>query len=141
MIPEFDERGNLPPGIHRATWNEIVARYATSTHRRNLLDGLLDALRSLKTAGYSTAYLDGSFVTAKACPDDFDACWESAGVVPIRLDPSCRSSATAALPRRRATAARSSPPNGPHIQTAQRSLTTFNTTTSQNTPRASSQST
>jgi len=57
MIPDFDERGNLPPGIHRATWAEIVSRYATSTHRRELLDGLLDALRSLKSAGCTT-YLD-----------------------------------------------------------------------------------
>ncbi|HEV3321922.1 MAG TPA: hypothetical protein VG147_06985 [Solirubrobacteraceae bacterium] len=63
-----------------------MARYATSTHRRDLLDGLLDALRSLKTAGCSTAYLDGSFVTAKADPADFDACREAAGVAPIRLD-------------------------------------------------------
>jgi hypothetical protein len=47
MIPEHDERGNLPPGIHFATWTELVTRYATSTHRRELLDGLLDALRSL----------------------------------------------------------------------------------------------
>jgi Family of unknown function (DUF6932) len=38
MIPAFDECGNLPPGIHRATWTEIVARYATSIHRRDLLD-------------------------------------------------------------------------------------------------------
>jgi transposase len=86
MIPKFDERGNLPPGIHHATWSEIVTRYATSTRRRDLLDGLLDALRSLKAAGCATAYLDGSFVTAKAHPDDFDACWESAGVVPSRID-------------------------------------------------------
>ncbi len=86
MIPELDERGSLPPGIHHATWTEIVTRYATSTHRRDLLDGLLDALRSLKAAGCATAYIDGSFVTAKANPDDFDACWESAGVVPSRLD-------------------------------------------------------
>ncbi len=86
MIPEFDEHGNLPPGIHHATWTEIVTRYAISTHRRDLLDGLLDALRSLKTAGCSLAYLDGSFVTAKTNPDDFDACWETAGVVPNRLD-------------------------------------------------------
>src|ERR1700677_924888 len=71
MIPKFDERGNLPPGIHHATWSEIVTRYATSTRRRDLLDGLLDALRSLKAAGCATAYLDGSFVTAKAHPDDF----------------------------------------------------------------------
>jgi hypothetical protein len=87
MIPGFDERGNLPPGIHHATWTEIVTRYATSTHRRDLLDGLLDALRSLKIAGCGTAYLDGSFVTAKENPGDFDACWESAGVMLDRLDP------------------------------------------------------
>jgi hypothetical protein len=87
MIPEFDEGGNLPPGIHEATWTEIVNRYSTSTHRRDLLDGLLDALRSLKAAGCSTAYLDGSFVTAEEHPGDFDACWESANVVFNRLDP------------------------------------------------------
>lgn len=77
MIPEFDERGNLPPGIHNATWTEIVTRYATSVRRRELLDGLLDALRSLKDAGCAIAYLDGSFVTSKIRPGDFNACWES----------------------------------------------------------------
>jgi hypothetical protein len=87
MIPEFDEYGNLPPGIHDATWTEIVTRYATSTRRRDLLDGLLDALQSLKTAGCGTTYLDGSFITTKEHPADFDACWESAGVDLDRLDP------------------------------------------------------
>jgi hypothetical protein len=87
VIPELDTRGNLPPGIHHLTWTEIVTRYGTSTHRRDLLDGLLDALRSLKSAGCATAYLDGSFVTAKDKPKDFDVCWESSDVVPGRLDP------------------------------------------------------
>jgi hypothetical protein len=87
MMPEFDEHGNLPPGIHHATWTEIVTRYASSTGRRDLLDGLLDALRSLKAAGCGTAYLDGSFVTNKEHPGDFDVCWEPAGVVLDRLDP------------------------------------------------------
>jgi hypothetical protein len=87
MILDFGEHGNLPPGIHHATWTEIVTRYATSTRRRDLLDGLLDALRSLKTAGCGIAYLDGSFVTTKEHPADFDACWESAGVDLDRLDP------------------------------------------------------
>ncbi len=86
MIPEF-EGGNLPPGIHHATWTEIVTRYATGTRRRDLLDGLLDALHSLKAAGCGTAYIDGSFITAKEHPGDFDACWESVGVVADRLDP------------------------------------------------------
>jgi hypothetical protein len=87
MIPEFDERGSLPPGIHYATWTEIVIRYATSVRRRELLDGLLDALRSLKGAGCATAYLDGSLVTSKDHPGDFDACWEPGGVILNRLDP------------------------------------------------------
>ncbi|HWY18706.1 MAG TPA: hypothetical protein VNY27_08350 [Solirubrobacteraceae bacterium] len=86
MIPELDERGNLPPGIHHATWNEIVTRYATSVRRRELLDGLLDALRSLKAAGCRTAYLDGSFVTSEIRPGDFDACWESGSADLDRLD-------------------------------------------------------
>jgi hypothetical protein len=90
MIPEFDERGNLPPGIHHATWTEIVTRYATSVRRRELLDGLLDALRSLKSAGCRTAYLDGSFVTSEIRPGDFDACWESGSTDLDRLDPELR---------------------------------------------------
>lgn len=86
MIPELDSDGNLPPGIHVAPWEEIVTRYATNARRRELLDGLLDALRSLKGAGCRTAYLDGSFVTAKELPGDFDACWKIAGVDAGRLD-------------------------------------------------------
>jgi hypothetical protein len=87
MIPEFDESGRLPSGIHQATWTEIVTRYATSVRRRELLDGLLDALRSLQGAGCVTAYLDGSLVTSKDHPGDFDICWESSDVVIDRLDP------------------------------------------------------
>jgi hypothetical protein len=87
MIPELDARGELPPGIHDASWDEIVSRYATNTRRGELLGGLLDALHSLKAAGCTTAYLDGSFVTAKEHPGDFDACWESRGVDAARLDP------------------------------------------------------
>jgi hypothetical protein len=87
MIPELDARGELPPGIHDASWDEIVSRYATNTRRGELLGGLLDALHSLKAAGCTTAYFDGSFVTAKEHPGDFDACWESRGVDAARLDP------------------------------------------------------
>jgi hypothetical protein len=87
VIPAFEADDNLPPGIHPARWDEILSRYATNTRRRELLDGLLDALRSLKRARCRIAYLDGSFVTAKELPGDFDACWEIAGVDASRLDP------------------------------------------------------
>jgi hypothetical protein len=70
-----------------ATWNEIEERFAGSDRRRELLPGLRAALESLAGAGCRTAYIDGSFVTAKEEPQDFDACWDAAGVDPDLLDP------------------------------------------------------
>lgn len=87
MIRSFDKRGNLPPGVHFATWEEIVERYATNERRGQLLNGLRIAIDSLLGAGCRRAYLDGSFVTAKEMPGDFDACWEVGGVDPALLDP------------------------------------------------------
>ncbi|MCY3923413.1 MAG: hypothetical protein OXG27_13620 [Chloroflexi bacterium] len=49
--------------------------------------GLRSALESLTRAGCRTAYVDGSFVTDKELPNDFDACWEEEGVEPALLDP------------------------------------------------------
>ncbi len=51
------------------------------------MSGLKAALVSLKDAGCQTAYLDGSFVTSKELPGDFDGCWDLQGVDPGRLDP------------------------------------------------------
>ena len=86
MIPPFDHAtGNLPPGIHEATWAEIVARYGYTAHRRALLDGLKAALDVLRSVGCRRAYLNGSFVSATEVPGDFDACWETDGVDLSRL--------------------------------------------------------
>lgn len=87
MIPPFDEKGNLPPGIHKADWNELEARFDGSPHRATLLARLREALLSLREAGCRTAYVDGSFVTSKEDPADFDACWDPEGVDLDRLDP------------------------------------------------------
>jgi hypothetical protein len=45
------------------------------------------ALDSLKRAGCKTVYLDGSFVTSKQVPNDFDGCWDVDGVNPNLVDP------------------------------------------------------
>ena len=45
------------------------------------------AIDSLRWAGCHTVYIDGSFVTSKEMPNDFDACWEEEGVAPELLDP------------------------------------------------------
>lgn len=55
-------------------------RYGYTRWRRRLLKGLLNALQLLRAAGCRRAWLDGSFVTAKKEPDDFDVCWDAQGV-------------------------------------------------------------
>ena len=87
MIPAFDAQGNLPPGIHFVSWDELVARFGVTAHRQMLLAGLRAALLSLRDAGCRRVYVDGSFVTAKEQPGDFDGCWEIDGVDPDKLDP------------------------------------------------------
>lgn len=88
MLPPFDtSTGNLPPGRHAATWEEVVARFGFTARRRRLLAGLKAMLDSLKVAGCRRVYLDGSFVTRKPDPGDFDGLWEPAGVDPAILDP------------------------------------------------------
>lgn len=87
VIPEFTNQGLLPPGVFFSTWDEISARFGFSDQRIRLLKGLKAALTALATAGCHQAYLDGSFVTAKESPGDFDACWEEAGVDATKLDP------------------------------------------------------
>lgn len=64
-----------------------MERYAITDHRASLLNGFGDAITSLTVAGCSRVYLDGSFVTDKEVPGDFDACWETSGVDPVLLDP------------------------------------------------------
>ena len=87
MIPQLDADGLLPPGIHRATWNEVAAVFGRTPWRRQLLAGLQMAIENLRRAGCRIVYIDGSFVTSKEIPNDFDACWEEAGVEPELLDP------------------------------------------------------
>lgn len=87
MIPQFDADGLLPPGIHWATWEEVTTVFGSTPWRRLLLSGLEMAIESLRRAGCRTVYIDGSFVTSKQIPNDFDACWEEDGVAPELLDP------------------------------------------------------
>ena len=51
MLPALDARGNLPPGIHEATWETVVARFGTSPERRLLLVQLRAALDALAASG------------------------------------------------------------------------------------------
>lgn len=77
----------LPPGIHTADLGEVSVVFATNAWRRELYNGLVDACRRLHRAGCPTVYLDGSYISGKPKPGDFDACWDPNGVDPAKLDP------------------------------------------------------
>ena len=88
MIPEFDpQTGYLPPGIHQGAWDEVVGRLGGNSHRSRLIVSLLAACKNLAEAGCRCVLLNGSFVSAKSLPNDYDGVWETAGVDPDRLDP------------------------------------------------------
>jgi hypothetical protein len=76
----YQENGNLAPGIHEITWHEFVKEFGKSKHRLKLIDGLEQAIKHLKDAKCKILYVDGSFVSQKVEPKDFDACWDPTGV-------------------------------------------------------------
>lgn len=80
MLPPYKTDGKLPPGVHFCIWDEFVDRFGTTPHRLNLITGLKQAMLHLQQAGCQTIYIDGSFVTKKEVPGDFDACWDTTGV-------------------------------------------------------------
>jgi len=91
MIPDFVDVGGpwrvLPPGVHDATMEEVEAHLATSDHRKRIFSGFRNGVVALREAGCRQIFLDGSFVTEKPIPADFDACWGPIGVDVTKLDP------------------------------------------------------
>jgi hypothetical protein len=78
MIPQFTEEGLLPPGVHETDLEELKEKMRWSHKRRELLEGLEEALELMMSCGVVRAYLDGSFVTDKDRPNDIDGCYDLA---------------------------------------------------------------
>ncbi len=92
MIPDLIKLSGapwkvLPEGIHQATLAEIEADYTFNVRRRELFSGLKSALSALAHAKVRYVYLDGSFLSDKPIPGDYDACWNVRGVDVQLLDP------------------------------------------------------
>jgi len=66
--------------VHDASWPEFTARYGINPHRTRLVNGLRRVLTILRQAGCADAFVDGSYVTAKKLPRDYDAVWSMTGV-------------------------------------------------------------
>ena len=73
MIPEFNDNGYLPQGIHPATLDETAARFG---HEPELRRVQMESLRWMVTlawrAGVERIVVNGSFVTDKWEPNDVD---------------------------------------------------------------------
>jgi hypothetical protein len=92
MIPDFiivqgSPWALLPPGVHDTTLDEFFLRFVTNARRESLFDGLLNGMKSLFEAGCPQIFVDGSYVTAKPLPNDYEVCWDVRFVNPDLLDP------------------------------------------------------
>ena len=73
MLPDFDDDGNLPLGIHRATIEEVVARFGRgSPERRIEAQELIDFVAWARKAKVGRLLVNGSFATNKKAPNDVD---------------------------------------------------------------------
>ena len=74
MLPDLTNDGELPPGVHLATWLEFESRFGRSSPRRLWLSGRFRTILELPTTGgrLRRVFLWGSFVTAKPAPRDLD---------------------------------------------------------------------
>jgi hypothetical protein len=73
MIPQFDEYGYLPRGIHRATIEEIAARFGSESElRRVQMESLRWLVELARKAPVQRFILNGSFTTDVAEPNDVD---------------------------------------------------------------------
>lgn len=75
-IPDFDEHGLLPVGVHDCTLAEVAARFGIfqgNEQRPRLMIKLSEFLEEVRASGIVREVLvDGSFVTAAPAPNDVD---------------------------------------------------------------------
>ena len=73
-LPAFNEDGDLPPGVHGATLSEVLARFgqgsATAARWTDRLTRLYQL--AISTGQVARVAVFGSFITAKAEPNDID---------------------------------------------------------------------
>ena len=73
MIPEFNDLGYLPPGVHVATLAEVEARFGRESElRRVQMESLHWLVDLAKRAGVERLIVNGSFVTDAYEPNDVD---------------------------------------------------------------------
>lgn len=72
--PDFNDDGDLPVGIHRATLSEVIEHFGAGTLQRRIVAQRLSRLYDVAhgTGQVARFIIYGSFVTAKPSPNDVD---------------------------------------------------------------------
>jgi hypothetical protein len=72
--PAFNDKGELPPGIHQATLAEVIEHFGRDTPQRRIIARRLEHIYTLaiRTGHLVRFIIFGSFVTAKPDPGDID---------------------------------------------------------------------
>jgi hypothetical protein len=72
--PDFNDNGDLPPGIHQATLAEVIEHFGKGTPQRRVVARRLEHVYALvaQTGHLARFILFGSFVTTKPDPADVD---------------------------------------------------------------------
>jgi hypothetical protein len=73
MLPPFDDSGNLPPGIHTCSVEDLKSRFGSGSEERETeISELMDFIEAARRAGVRRLLVNGSFVTGKLAPNDVD---------------------------------------------------------------------
>jgi len=97
VIPEFNDVGYLPPGVHLASLAEIAARFGQESEiRQAQMDSIRWLVDMAKKAGVQRLIINGSFVTGVFEPNDVDCALLPSADFP--LDPAAAADLSDGLP-------------------------------------------
>ncbi|MGI8494947.1 MAG: DUF6932 family protein [Pyrinomonadaceae bacterium] len=73
-FPDFNENGDLPVGIYKATLEEVLEHFGQGSLQRQVVGGRLKKIfySAVSTNQVLRFIIYGSFVTAKESPNDID---------------------------------------------------------------------
>jgi pimeloyl-ACP methyl ester carboxylesterase len=72
MIPDFDSRGFLPPGVHGCSVEEFVGRFTIGKERGDFLNPLKNIINYAANLRADSILFGGSFTSEKSNPHDID---------------------------------------------------------------------
>lgn len=94
-FPGYNSEGYLPVGIYKMGWDEFVTKFSFTSIRELQIKGLIKAIPKFKAAGASHLYIDGSFITKKYNPSDYDVLYDITEIDLEILDPILKDASSA----------------------------------------------